>query len=135
MGKDKASGALVYLHLHLEDIADKLAGANTLLAYFHYCNKGIYPFSDECRDQDLQTLAALDDWTIQFVHDTRKYAAEHSKWNYSLWPQPNEPDLSETNEAFPERQWEVMWETDDYENGYYYVSQLFEVNWQPRVMA
>ncbi|KAH8910665.1 hypothetical protein BR93DRAFT_934273 [Coniochaeta sp. PMI_546] len=85
-------------------------GANTLLAYFHYCNKGIYPFSDECRDQDLQTLAALDDWAIRFVHDTRRYAAEHK------------------------RQWEEIWESDDYENEYYYVSQLFETNWQPRVM-
>jgi len=58
---------------------DEVIGANTLLAYFHYCNKGIYPFSEECRDQDLQTLAALDDWAIPFVHETRRYAAEHSK--------------------------------------------------------
>lgn len=63
---------------------DNLKGANTLLAYFHYCNKGIYPFSDECRDQDLQTLAALDDWAIRFVHDTRRYAAEHSRSPTSL---------------------------------------------------
>lgn len=36
--------------------------------------------------------------------------------------------------AAAERQWEEMWKTDDYENEYYYVSQLFETNWQPRVM-
>jgi hypothetical protein len=59
--------------------ADRSTGANTLLAYFHYCNKGVYPFSDECRDQDLQTLADLDNWAVSFVHDTRRYAAEHSK--------------------------------------------------------
>lgn len=54
-------------------------GANTLLAYFHYCNKAIYPFSSECKDQDLQTLAELDDEAISFVHYTRKMVAEHSK--------------------------------------------------------
>ncbi|KAB5580837.1 hypothetical protein GE09DRAFT_453314 [Coniochaeta sp. 2T2.1] len=87
------------------------SGANTLLAYFHYCNKGIYPFSEECRDQDLQTLAALDDGAIAFVHETRKYATEHMQ------------------------EWQDLWENDDYENEYYYVSQLFEANWQPRIMV
>lgn len=86
-------------------------GANTLLAYFHYCTKGTHPFSDECRDQDLKTLAALDDWAIRFVHETRGYVAEHK------------------------RHWEEIWASDDYENEYYYVGQLFERNWQPRVMA
>lgn len=55
------------------------AGANTLLAYFHYCNKGVYPFSEECRDSDLQTLAELDETAIQFVQYTRTYSNEHSK--------------------------------------------------------
>jgi hypothetical protein len=54
-------------------------GANTLLAYFHYCNKAIFPFSAECKDQDLKTLADLDDEAVAFVHDTRRLIAEHSK--------------------------------------------------------
>ncbi|KAK0618456.1 hypothetical protein B0T17DRAFT_509996 [Bombardia bombarda] len=81
------------------------------LAYFHYCNKGIYPFSAECRDQDLQSLAELDPEAIAFVQYTRKFAAEHKG------------------------QWEEMWDGEDYENEYYYLSQLFEPNWQPRTMA
>ncbi|KAK4153399.1 hypothetical protein C8A00DRAFT_33883 [Chaetomidium leptoderma] len=86
-------------------------GANTLLAYFHYCNKAIYPFSAECKDQDLQTLAELDDEAISFVHYTRRLAAEHRK------------------------EWENLWAHDVYEHEHYYVSQLFEHNWQPRPMA
>jgi hypothetical protein len=86
-------------------------GANTLLAYFHYCNKAIYPFSSECKDQDLQTLAELDDEAISFVHYTRKMVAEHRK------------------------EWERLWTHDIYEDEYYYASQLFEHNWQPRTMA
>ena len=57
-----------------------IEGAITLLAYFHYCNKGIFPFSDECKDQELKNLAELDDEAVQFVHSTRKHAVEHSKW-------------------------------------------------------
>lgn len=53
-------------------------GANILLAYFHYCNKGIYPFSNECKEQDLRTLAELDDGMMAFVKETRDYVAKHS---------------------------------------------------------
>jgi hypothetical protein len=62
---------------------DSGTGANTLLAYFHYCNKGIYPFSGECKDQDLQSLAELDDETMAFVRYTRRFASD-----YSELPQP-----------------------------------------------
>lgn len=54
-------------------------GANILLAHFHYCNKGIYPFSKECKDQELRNLAELDDDKIQFVQKTRSYIQMHSK--------------------------------------------------------
>ncbi|KAK3328841.1 hypothetical protein B0H66DRAFT_571609 [Apodospora peruviana] len=94
-----------------DNVKEYNLGANTLLAYFHYCNKGIYPFSAECRDQDLQSLAELDDDAISFVRYTRQYASQQK------------------------RQWEDMWKRDDYENEYFYVSQLFEQNWQPRTMA
>ncbi len=60
-------------------ITDNSTGANTLLAYFHYCNKGVYPFSTDCRDQDLQSLAELDADAISFVKYTRRAATEHSE--------------------------------------------------------
>ncbi|EMR63160.1 hypothetical protein UCREL1_9900 [Eutypa lata UCREL1] len=47
-------------------------GANILLAYFHYCNKGIYPFSAECKEQDLSSLADLDGSKTKFIFVTRK---------------------------------------------------------------
>ena len=68
---------------------DNSAGANTLLAYFHYCNKGIYPFSAECKDQDLQSLAELDNDALSFVKYTRRFAAEHSE----LRPNRHEPEF------------------------------------------
>ncbi|KAK4171691.1 hypothetical protein QBC36DRAFT_198771 [Triangularia setosa] len=94
-------------------------GANTLLAYFHYCNKGIYPFSAECRDADLRSLAELDDDAIELVHYTRQYIAEHKAQWEDLWK--GEGDWKD--KGFKK-----------YEHEYYYVSQLFEPNWQPRNM-
>jgi hypothetical protein len=35
---------------------------------------------------------------------------------------------------YAEREWEALWLSDAYEHEYYYVSQLFERNWQPRIM-
>jgi hypothetical protein len=63
----------------LEKVKEYYIGANILLAYFHYCNRGIHPFSGECCDNDLRTLAGLDDNQIRFVHATRAYANQHGK--------------------------------------------------------
>ncbi|KAK7425642.1 hypothetical protein QQZ08_007858 [Neonectria magnoliae] len=84
------------------------AGANILLAHFHYCNKGIYPFSEGCKDQDLRTLAGLDEEKIQFVHATRAHAKQNA------------------------RDWEELRNGATYDDDYFFVSQLFEENWQPR---
>ncbi|KAK0747949.1 hypothetical protein B0T21DRAFT_406507 [Apiosordaria backusii] len=94
-------------------------GANTLLAYFHYCNKGIYPFSAECRDADLRSLAELGDDAIELVHYTRQYVMQQKAQWEDLWK--------------GEGDWKDMG-LKRYENEYYYVSQLFEQNWQPRNM-
>ncbi|UNI14894.1 hypothetical protein JDV02_001474 [Purpureocillium takamizusanense] len=83
-------------------------GANILLAHFHYCNKGMYPFSDECKDKDLRVLADLSDEEIQFVHATKQYAKQHR------------------------REWEDIKDGSDYERDFFFVSQLFEENWKPR---
>lgn len=61
-----------------------MIGANILLAYFHYCNKGLYPFSQECKDSDLQTLAELDDDSLDFVKRTRIYVEDYSRHNSSF---------------------------------------------------
>lgn len=34
-----------------------------------------------------------------------------------------------------EEEWEGLWLRDEYEHEYYYVSQLFEQNWQSRTMV
>lgn len=56
-------------------------GANILLAYFHYCNRGTYPFLNGCKDSDLHDLAGLDEETISFVKWTRNQAELHSQFH------------------------------------------------------
>ncbi|KAI0432118.1 hypothetical protein F5Y09DRAFT_164579 [Xylaria sp. FL1042] len=83
-------------------------GANILLAYFHYCNKGIHPFSAECKEQDLTTLAALNETRALFVKQTKVHVEKHRK------------------------AWAKVRESHDYEDDFFYISQLFEENWMPQ---
>ncbi|XWW92259.1 hypothetical protein V2A60_000182 [Cordyceps javanica] len=86
-------------------------GANIVLAYFHYCNKGLYPFSDECSDSELRSLAELSEQEIGIVRGTAAYAK-----------------LRETD-------WQRLRESQDYDHPEYYISQMFEQNWKPRAIV
>ena len=59
-----------------------------MLAYFHYCNKGNFPFTEQCKDADLKFPGELSPEDVQFVRWTREYAIEHSK---SPLTTPNDP--------------------------------------------
>ncbi|KAL2759209.1 hypothetical protein ACRALDRAFT_1062235 [Sodiomyces alcalophilus JCM 7366] len=91
-----------------EEVREYLFGAIILLSYFHYCNKGIFPFTDQCRDQDLQGLAELSENEMQFVRQTRRWATAHRE------------------------EWEELHRKEHYENGYFWISQIYTHNWQPR---
>ncbi|KAL7628686.1 hypothetical protein AAE478_000201 [Parahypoxylon ruwenzoriense] len=91
-----------------EMVREYQMGANILLAYFHYCNKGVYPFSVECKEQDLSTLADLDESNVKLIQFTRSTVEKHRK------------------------HWAKIRQTDDFENDFYYISQLYEENWTPQ---
>lgn len=86
------------------------AGAITLLAYFHYCNKGVFPFTAAAKETDIRNIANLNDEGMEFVRETRKAVMEHRK------------------------EWQALVDNDEYENDYYFISQMYEENWQPRAM-
>ncbi|KAJ3494896.1 hypothetical protein NLG97_g3782 [Lecanicillium saksenae] len=85
-------------------------GANIILAHFHYCNKGLYPFSQECTVSELRSLAELSEGGISYVNTMKRYA------------------------KLREPEWQRLRESDEYDDHEYYVSQLFEQNWRPRPM-
>ncbi|RFU74074.1 hypothetical protein TARUN_8174 [Trichoderma arundinaceum] len=109
------------------------------LAHFHYCNKGITPFSEACEDQDLRTLAHLDEDKIRFVRATRAYVQRHSKSPipglHSPSPSPGDQILGPAlMHGWPliEDDWERIRANGEYEKDYFFVSQLFDEKWQPR---
>ncbi|OAA73245.1 hypothetical protein ISF_00146 [Cordyceps fumosorosea ARSEF 2679] len=86
-------------------------GANIVLAYFHYCNKGLYPFSDECTDAELRSLAALTEQDIGLVRGMAAYAKLRGT------------------------EWQRLRESQEYDHAEYYICQMFEQNWKPRPMV
>ncbi|CEJ90490.1 hypothetical protein VHEMI06276 [[Torrubiella] hemipterigena] len=86
-------------------------GANILLAHFHYCNKGMYPFSEKCKDQELRHLAQLSEAQMHFVYKSREFIKRH------------------------ETSWLHLRQRHEYENPWFYVSQLYETDWRPSKMV
>ncbi|PHH64553.1 hypothetical protein CDD81_4332 [Ophiocordyceps australis] len=82
-------------------------GAKILLAYYHYCNRGARPFSLACQDQDLRNLGDLSPDEIGFVRSTAKYAREKDS------------------------EWKQLRLCDATTNDYFFISQLYDENWQP----
>lgn len=55
-------------------VAEYHAGATALLAHFHLCNKGSYPFSAEAGERaDILTNAGLTERQTKFIDLTRKF--------------------------------------------------------------
>ncbi|KAJ4394530.1 hypothetical protein N0V93_003749 [Gnomoniopsis smithogilvyi] len=92
-------------------------GANILLAYFHYCNRGTYPFSKGCKESDLQDLAGLNKETISFVKWTRDEAELHKTEWQNLRERGFDGDSSDDGNA--EKNAEA------YSDPYFFVSQLY----------
>ncbi|OAA82473.1 hypothetical protein LEL_02018 [Akanthomyces lecanii RCEF 1005] len=86
-------------------------GANIVLGYFHYCNKGLYPFSDECNESELRSLAELTEHELGLVRATAAYA------------------------KFREVEWKKLRDSEEYDHPEYYISQMFEQSWYPRSMV
>lgn len=85
--------------------------AHTLLAHFHYCNRGFFPLSEDCTDRILTADVGLDDKTVQFIHYSRAFARQHKP------------------------RWDELKRLSSYEDDYFFISQMFEENWQPRSMS
>jgi hypothetical protein len=55
-------------------------GANVLLAYFHYCSKGILPFAMNSKTAELTTMGRLNQKQVSLVENTKKYVKAHSEF-------------------------------------------------------
>lgn len=49
-----------------------------ILAHFHNITRN-HPFSERCRDSDLQGLSKMTEQEIRFIHETRVYIKMHGE--------------------------------------------------------
>ncbi|KAL5345859.1 hypothetical protein ACLOAV_008885 [Pseudogymnoascus australis] len=91
-------------------VAEYHAGATALLAHFHLCNKGSYPFSAAAGERaDILTNAGLTDSQKKFIEMTRKFVQSRA-------------------DRFEGFRW-----IEAFDDDYYFISQLYEQNWKPRM--
>ncbi|OBT85528.1 hypothetical protein VE02_05374 [Pseudogymnoascus sp. 03VT05] len=91
-------------------VAEYHAGAMALLAHFHLCNKGSYPFSAAAGERaDILTNAGLTEKQSKFIESTRKFVNGNAV-------------------RFEEFRW-----AEAFDNDYYFISQLYEQDWKPRI--
>jgi len=64
----------------VEDLHD---GANVLLAYFHYCNKGSHPFKMDWTHSDQVKCMELDEEQVTFMQQTTKEINSKSEYYFS----------------------------------------------------
>ena len=61
-------------------VAEYHAGATALLAHFHLCNKGSYPFSAAAGEKtDILTNAGLTEGQRKFIEMTRKFVSSRGE--------------------------------------------------------
>ena len=66
------------------------AGMQTMLAHFHYLNKGVLPFHLTYDDKSLRSLAAaadLDSEELEFVKRTSEFVnhPDRGEWAAATW--------------------------------------------------
>lgn len=91
-------------------VAEYHMSATVILAHFHNCTRN-HPFSDQCNETDLQTLAQMTDEQIHFIRETRAYMKMH------------------------EQEWARIRDEGLYEHDSYFVSQMYQDPWTPQAFS
>ncbi|KIH86666.1 hypothetical protein SPBR_08426 [Sporothrix brasiliensis 5110] len=78
----------------------------------------------------LVTFMLLHNASLVIKHDA-SYARKHGlKRRFA-----REDKVKQYYTGMTEAKWQAVLDTNDYENEFYFISQLYEVNWQPRTMV
>ena len=103
-------------------------GALTMLAHFHYLNKGNEPFALAGRAESLQDLAeaaGLDAEQMELVKET------------SVWIKQNRKSITShtkrlgTNPWISENNMKQLRQETAFGNDHYFISQLYDKDWKP----
>ncbi len=113
-------------------------GAKVLLAYFHYCNKGNYPFRMDWTAPDRVNYMELDEEQVNFMRQTSEEISAKSTsniipefvWNLAF-PLLEKENTANTASLNLGEMFDRIREEGSYEHDYYFVSQLYDVSWKP----
>jgi hypothetical protein len=103
-------------------------GANMMLAYFHYCNKGQRPFASDLDSEEF-AMAELNQEQISFIRATAREIKNRRKSNECF--ASHKSHTADLTMNFPEAQIKVSRENRNFGDELYFISQLFEENWKP----
>ncbi|KAK3998249.1 hypothetical protein QBC44DRAFT_302744 [Cladorrhinum sp. PSN332] len=112
--KERSEVVDVYLSCSTRYVYDKFIeelryGARAMIYHFHYCNKGQHPFAPGWTDSpENVTMAQLNEEQVKFLQDSVRMI----------------------NRRMPE--FKRIRENNVFEHDWYFVSQLYETDWQPR---
>jgi hypothetical protein len=99
-----------------------------MLAYFHYLNKASRPFA---LDWDLPSnvaMAELNAEQVQFAKETAEQVQARSEYFYNRLCRSQSTNVPS---HLPESTFEKVRESEHFENEYYFLSQLYDMDWKP----
>jgi hypothetical protein len=99
-----------------------------MLAYFHYLNKASRPFA---LDWDLPSnvaMAELNAEQVQFVKETAEQVQARSEYFYNRLCRSQSTNVPS---HLPESTFEKVRGSEHFENEYYFLSQLYDMDWKP----
>jgi hypothetical protein len=103
-------------------------GAKTMIYYFHYNNKGSHPFSRDWTCKKNIGMAELSDEQARFLVETSEEVQRRRELRSSYIPHPFLDTLL-TSGHTADAEFERVRKSDDFENDFYFLSQLYEMNW------
>jgi hypothetical protein len=101
-------------------------GAKIMLAYFHFCNKGSYPFAMNWDNASTASFAELNREQVDFVKETVGLVKEKGECVITRAFYVEITNLPRAAQLFRE-----IKQSAKYDDDYYFVSQLYDINWQP----
>ncbi|OJD30106.1 uncharacterized protein BKCO1_6600048 [Diplodia corticola] len=124
--------AMTSRYANPKSISEHHVGMMTMLAYFHYCNKGRVPFelaSDPAKAAELAAVAALNEDQMAFVRQTAEWIKAKRKNPIFQQLLLTGIDLRIGDHVKRIR------EEKDCGDHYYFISQLFDADWRPTATA
>ena len=97
-----------------------------MIYYYHYNNKGSHPFAKDWTSEENIAMAELNEEQAGFLVETAHEIMRRSKRSYEL---PLVILLVLT--SIIESEFKDIRQNEDFEHDFYFVAQLYDMDWKP----